>query len=230
MKKLFFSAGKETLAAIIASSKSKPVIFFFHGGGIKNEKEKLLYLMRDLMKKGVNSLAFDFSGVNESTGLMSSSNLEKRVQEARVVIEKYYSDSEKVNICAFSMGGYVAIKITELIKVKNLILFCPAVYNKRAYKVNFGDGFSKIIRKNKSWKNSDAWTILEKYKDNLLLFVPENDEIVPREISDLIYSSALNSKSRKMIILPEFSHGVHSWIVKKRKIRQGIIGEMVKKL
>ena len=52
MKKLFIKSGKETLAVIIASGKTKPDIFFLHGGGIKKEKEKFLYMMRDLAKHG----------------------------------------------------------------------------------------------------------------------------------------------------------------------------------
>ena len=161
---------------------------------------------------------------------MNNSSLEKRVSEAKTVIENYYNKDQKINICAFSMGGYVAIKITQLLNVGNLFLFCPAVYDKKAYKVNFGENFSKIIRKENSWKNSDAWQILRKYKNNLLLWVPEKDEIVPREISNLIYLNTKNCKSKKMTILPEFTHGVHSWIPRKRKIRHEIIKEMAESL
>ena len=174
-------------------------------------------------------MAFDFSGVNESSGKMSESNLQKRVAEAKSVIEKYYTKNQKINVAGFSLGGYVAIKLTQFFNVEKLMLFCPAVYDKKAYKINFGKKFSKAIRKEKSWKNSDVWRILGKFKNSLVMFVPENDEVVPREVSEKIYASAKKCRNKKIIILSNFTHKVHAQIVKKRKIRQEIIKEMVKK-
>lgn len=230
MEKIFFKSGREILAGLISSNKTKPDLFFFHGGGLKKEKEKFKYMMRDLAKQGVNSLAFDFSGVNESSGSFNDSSLEKRVSEAKSVIENFYTKNQPINVCGFSMGGYVAIKMTKIFKVKNLMLFCPAVYAKKAYRLNFGEQFSKILREEKSWKKSDAWGLLKKFKNNLIMFVPENDEVVPREVSDFIYSSAKNCRLKKEIILPNFTHKVHSIIPKKRKIRREIIAEITKSI
>lgn len=91
------------------------------------------------------------------------------------------------------MSGYTAIKLTEQIPSANLILIVPAIYHREAYIKQFDQGFTDIIRQEKSWNNSDAWDILNKFKGNLLVISTEHDSVIPKEIIDRILASANNA-------------------------------------
>ncbi len=68
------------------------------------------------------------------------------------------------HLIAASMGAYTAIRLTEIVSVKNLVLLVPAAYTPRAYHLPFGPAFSAAIRIPCSWKESDAYPILENFK------------------------------------------------------------------
>ncbi len=145
--KFNFKADLESLSAIkVASSENdKPSILFLHGGG-QADKYRTLYLAEKLSEKNINSLAFDHSGSGESSGKMSNSSLKKRFEESEKALS-FCSNSE-LTVCGSSMGAYVALKTLELdLNIKNLILFCPAVYDRKAFEINFDDDFTNIIRK-----------------------------------------------------------------------------------
>lgn len=66
-----------------------------------------------------------------------------------------------------SMGAYNAIRLTQLHRVDALVLIVPGVYTPSAYEVPFGPDFSAIIRRERSWIDSDAWDILSRFEGRL---------------------------------------------------------------
>ena len=92
------------------------------------------------------------------------------------------------------MSGYTAIKLTEAFKVDNLILFVPAVYTARAYRLPFGPEFSAAIRVPGSWNDSDAFDILSGFRGNLLIVAAESDRVIPVEVIEQLHASARNAR------------------------------------
>lgn len=168
-KTVTFTTNQETIAGTILykdENSIDPNFIFFHGGA--GNKERIYSVIPPVVDSGKSVLAIDFSGHGASTGELKKSSLKKRVEEATAAIDNYIETNDSLIICGASMGGYIAIKMLELYKVKSLILFCPALYDKNAYNVLFDEGFTDIIRTPQSWRNTDALRLLEDFTGNLL--------------------------------------------------------------
>jgi uncharacterized protein len=218
MEKITFKAGEEELKGLFYSKgNKKPDIFFLHGGG-QSSKERTAYLQKDLLKNNLTSFAFDFSGSGESSGSMGKSSLKKRIREAKSAINLF--DQKSINLCGSSMGAYIALSLLPDYDIKKLILFCPAIYDAKAKKVPFGEEFSKIIRAKNSWENSDIFPNLKKFRGDLLIFMGEKDEVIPREAISLLDKNFSNCNSKKIIFIPDCPHKMHQWIPKHKSIKK----------
>ncbi len=168
----------------------------------------------------MESFTFDFSGAG-GIGL-EDSNLEKRYNEAKKAI-KAFGLSEPLNIVGSSMGGYIAIKLSEAFTVANLFLFCPAVYTKRAFSVAFGPEFSTIIRAKESWKYTDAFEILKKFYGNVFIIIGEQDAVIPKEIIQMMSESLIHAKRKKMITIPQATHKLYEYLEEHADYRDIVV-------
>lgn len=199
-------------------------LLFIHGAGSSDRKrfEQLRTLLAD---RGIGSSSFDFIGHGESGGDLVGSSLESRVAQSSAVIDSQ-GISQPLSIIASSMGAYVAIKLTELYAVKNLILVAPAVYDTKSYNIPFGPAFTKVIRSPFSWRGTDAWKILENYEGNLLIYKAEKDQIIPHEIIERIYDSAWKAQSREVVMIKEATHSLAKWLDERPDSLHQIFGKI----
>lgn len=184
--------------------KSKDMLLMLHGGGPNASMERFSSLRNELLNKNISTFSFDFVGHGLTGGDIKSTNLQDRTYQAINVIESVHK--RPLSILATSMAAHTAIKITESHKIENIILTVPAVYNKKAYDVNFGPKFSDIIRQKRSWVNTDAWQILSEFKGQLIIISADQDKVIDREIPQRLYDSATEAKSRKIFHIQESSH------------------------
>lgn len=217
-KKVNFNVCGEQLAGIVVSKSDAdiPSLLFLHGGGGAN-KYRTLYLAERLLTYDISSFAFDHSGSGESTGMLEKSSLQKRHNEAVEAI-KFLTKEKPLTICGSSMGAYIALKLLGIENIKNLILFCPAIYDARAFSAEFNNDFTAIIRQKESFQNSDIFSVLEKFEGNLLIFIGQNDEVIPKKVIDLLDKSSLNTKKKEIIIIPGCPHKIHTWLSEHRDI------------
>ena len=206
-----FRVENEELHGVFFSKDNiRPSVFLMHGGGVLSSNERTLYLSNRLLAKDIPTFAFDFSGHGKSTGDLKESSLKKRQNEAINAI--CHADiSKPLTIVGASMSGYTAIKLIEDFDIKNLILFCPAVYDEKAYKIKFNEGFTEIIRKKESWRNSDAFSTLNKFSGNLLIIIGEDDQVIPEGVIDLIDQYSSRAKKKEIIKIPNCNHLIHNW-------------------
>lgn len=174
-----------------------------HGAG-KSSRKRFEKLRDSLNKKGLSSMCFDFIGHGESEGKMSNSSLKKRSKQAEIAIKQHAPNFS--TLIGSSMSAYTAIKLTKMFTIENLILMVPGVYTPKAYTLNFGPEFSKIIRVKKSWMDSDAFSILKKFKGNLLIIAAQNDSVIPNEILENIYDSAICANTKELHIVADAEH------------------------
>lgn len=212
MKTIRFSikVGMHNITGDLTETKEKPDLFMLHGAG-KSTRQRFDFMREKLLSKGLTSLSFDFPGHGETGGDLSRSSLRERTEIASNIISSY-SNGKPISIVGNSMSGYTAVKLTELHDVENLILIVPAAYDKAAYELNFNETFSKCLRREKSYMDSDSWKILKNYRGNLLIISAESDEVIPREISKRLISSSVNAKSRKLITVKNAPHGIMSFM------------------
>jgi len=158
-----------------------------------------------LQARGVASTSFDCIGHGDTGGQLQYSSLSSRTRQAAAVIGARKL-AQPLAIIGSSMGAYNAIKLTQTQQVAALILIVPGVYTPAAYDVPFGPQFSEIIRRDRSWADSDAWEILAEFKGELLVIAAEHDAVIPSEIPERLLLSAPKARSRRLRVVAGTDH------------------------
>jgi len=219
--------GNEIIACSLDYNEinNKPSVIFLHGAGPSN-KEQVKYLSELFVKNNQNVIRFDFSGQGESSGVLQEASLLKRQIEALAIIKYFNMNMENLTIVGTSMGGYIATSLAKLISIKNLILFCPAAYDIKAWDIQFNNGFTEILRRDISLLVSNIDDLLESFIGKSLLVLAEKDEIIQPIIVDM-YQKVLTKKSNHFTyIIPESPHPIHRWVVDKDIVRTNILNEI----
>ena len=198
--------GASTLIGDVLGQTNSPQVLVLHGAGNSN-RGRFRTLREELFAKGISSAAFDFVGHGDTGGDLKSSSLSSRTRQTCRVVDSL-NLQQPFSVIGASMSAYTSVKLLEHFQIKSLILLVPAMYTSQAYTTPFNRGFSDIIRQPQSWVQSDAWRILADYTGRLLIVAGENDQIIPRDVINRIYNSAVNAVERKLYIAPNASHFV----------------------
>ena len=190
-----------------AINNRKPHVMVLHGAG-DGTKERCDGLCQILLQKGVGSLSFDFSGCGESSNKYPIS-INKRIKEASRIADKYMEDN--FSIAAFSMSGHIAVELSSIYKnrVHSLMLLSPAVYSDECITLDFGDEFSKCIRRKFSYLNSSIWQKIQDYQGKVLLITPEYDDVIPQDVFSKIEECSADFYQLK---LNGATHSIGKWI------------------
>lgn len=213
------------IIADILPNGSTPKIFCMHGAGISNRK--IFDPFRQLLlENNISSCALDFIGYGNTGGIVEESSLKSRTNQAELIIEKTKMIKPLV-IIGGSMGGYNAIKLTEIYPTELLVLSAPAVYRKDVYGIPFGDKFSSLIREPNSWENTDAWEILNKYKGKILILSAMDDKVIPSEIIQKIYDNSQNAEYREILTIPNAPHRLISYLGEHREDLKIVVDKII---
>ena len=218
--------GASSLAGDILSNNAAADVVVLHGAG-KSSRHRFYSIRERLLAHGISSLAFDMIGHGDTGGNLSESSLKDRTLQAKSVINSC-KISEPLSLIGASMSGYTAIKLTQHFHVMNLILFVPAIYSRHAYSLRFDDGFSKVIREQKSWYDSDAWNILRNYKGNLLLVTAKNDDVIPKDVVRRIFKSATKSKKKVIHEVQGSPHQILGYLAERPRMFKEVISQMIR--
>ena len=228
-KSISLKVNEEILSGVIFSKNNidiPPQFIFLHGAGT-GVKEKVLSIAAPIIEHNINILAFDFSGHGESSGQLKQGSLEKRVHEAKVMIEQLASKEKPLIVCGSSMGGFIAIKLLEFFKIKTLILLCPALYDKQAYATPFDNSFTEIIRSPESWKKTDVLPLLENFTGHILIVIGEKDTVIPPGVTELIHFHTPNASKKELHVIENCPHNITTWILdqesEQNKLHQKIL-------
>jgi pimeloyl-ACP methyl ester carboxylesterase len=179
-------------------------LVLLHGAGL-GTRDRYRSFRASLAQRSIGSLAFDFIGFGETGGDIGDSSLKSRTEQAFAVMDAMKMEGPFF-LLGSSMGAYTAVKLLEIYAVEGIIFFVPAVYDIAAYAVPFGEEFSNIIRKNKSWMASDAWNILQAYRGRMLLVAAGKDDVIPGDVIRRIYQASINASSREQYTVQQSPH------------------------
>jgi pimeloyl-ACP methyl ester carboxylesterase len=177
---------------------------YLHGAGASTRHGHSL-LRGALRQRGIGTTCFDCIGHGETGGSLAQSSVASRTRQARAVVEAR-GLPQPLAVFGVSMGAYNAIKLTEHYQVEALVLMVPGVYTPEAYEVPFGPEFSAIIRRERSWADTDAWDILARFEGDLLVLAAEHDAVIPLEIPLRLVASAVKARSSKLHVVPGAEH------------------------
>lgn len=218
----FDSEGYKISGTLYKSDPEAALVIFIQGGAkLPRKNGPYTKWQEHLMEKSISSFIFDYRGLGESEGNFSETSLKTRCEDVKNAIEFLKTYSKNVpHLIAISMGGPVAIRIAED-NASGLILLVSAAYSEEAWGKKFGPDFKEAITKPESWINSPDFTSLQRCNNKLMLFYAENDEIIPKAITDR-YAEIVKSKNGKVLVGENDTHT--SWKEDgKRQVLDAII-------
>jgi uncharacterized protein len=179
-----------------------------HGAGASTRH--MHHLLRNaLQQRGVGTTCFDCVGHGETGGALAQSSVASRTRQAEAVIAARAMD-QPLALIGISMGAYNALRVAQTHPVDALVLMVPGVYTPPAYDVPFGPEFSAIIRRERSWADTDAWDMLARFEGSLLVVAAEHDAVIPRDIPERLVASAVRARQRELMVVEGGAHN-HVW-------------------
>lgn len=162
-------------------------VLIMHGAGTASQ-QRMLPLAGDFARRGRRAAVFDFSGHGRSTGLLPDLSLRRRRDQARAVIDRVLPAKAPLLLLGFSMSGQTVADLVEVYgeRVTGVGLFSPAVYDAAAWDVPFGLGFSALIRRPDSWRDTRAFASFAAFQGSAVLVVPEQDDVIPPDVTRLL--------------------------------------------
>ncbi|MGV7210315.1 alpha/beta hydrolase [Oxalobacteraceae bacterium A2-2] len=179
-------------------------VLYVHGAGNSSRHGHRL-LRGALQDRGIGSTCFDCIGHGETGGALAQSSVASRTRQALAVAHQRELP-QPLAIIGASMGAYNALRLTRHAQVDALVLIVPGVYTPPAYEVPFGPEFSAIIRRERSWADSDAWDILAGFRGRLLVIAAEHDAVIPLEIPQRLVAAARQAQSSVLHVVQGAQH------------------------
>jgi pimeloyl-ACP methyl ester carboxylesterase len=124
------------------------------------------------------------------------------------------------------MGGHIALSLLRAHQVETLLLIAPAIYAMEAFAVPFGPGFSEIIRRNESWQRADVLEPLQSFRGNLLIYVGEDDAVIPPGVIDLLDEHSPNASTKRIVRVPGWGHRLPVWLAEDQAARMVLAQEL----
>ncbi len=123
-------------AVVHDMGNESPVVVMFHGFTGNHIESHFLFarLSKELEKKGISSVRFDFRGSGDSDGTFEEMTLSSEISDAKTVVEyarKRFGGN--LGILGLSMGGTVALMTAPELNPKALCLWAPASKNKEVF-------------------------------------------------------------------------------------------------
>jgi len=196
--------------------------FIFHGGG-PSTKDDTAYLVPTLLDNKHNCIRVDFSGHGDSTGKIAESSLAKRRAEAQIVINRFMADDKKLTFIGTSMAGHIVCSLVHDYEVDKLVLFCPAAYSIDAWNCRFDQGFTEAIRKHNSYYQNNIKELLQCFNGKIMLILPENDEIIPKEVNDTYISEVSKRSNSSVYYVSNCTHPIHRWLKNREEDKQKLL-------
>ncbi len=207
------------------SPSTCPVVILFHGfTGSKTEGKSLFVrFARELLKNGMGTVRFDFSGSGESDGLFSNMTFSLEVEEAEEILKMVHTldwvDSEKIMLTGFSMGGAIAAQVAKKYpnQVHKLCLWSPAgnmseiasAHFKKSPKLANGNmdigGLELGLAFYEDLKDRDLYEGISVYKNPVMIIHGTKDQSVPYEYGQK-YAKSYSKNKVKIHLIRDADH------------------------
>jgi dienelactone hydrolase len=200
------------------TAKKVPAVLFLHGGG---RYETNLYdeWQSYLGDHGIASLIVYSRGVHTSEGNFEDGSLENRLADAEAAYKLLPSeptvDPSRVCIYGSSMGGHVAVRLSQNVPSTMLVLQSAAAYAKEAESLPLNKQFTDALSIPNSWESSPVFDELQTYNGFVYVIYGKNDTVIPTDVQQRFELSIRNGKFERL------SCGTH--LLLRQKDEEGIL-------
>lgn len=208
--------GKMIFGTIFEPEKSnKNGVIFFHGWG--SSRKGYVDRANALCELGYTCLIIDLMGFGESEGDYYELSIINHLDEAIASYDylKNYANISEISVCGKSFGGFLTVLLSEKRPIKSMVLNAAAIYKDDILeKNNIWSTEILLLNEINKFKNiesfnySKAINIIQKYTGSLLVVGCENDEIIPKIITDTYFKSATNTSYKEIIWIKGARHAL----------------------
>ncbi|HLZ98927.1 MAG TPA: alpha/beta fold hydrolase [Steroidobacteraceae bacterium] len=190
--------GARVLVSTRASSGPNAVIYF--GGNGETVFESLPPLQRAFPETAL--FALHYRGYNGSTGTPTEASL---IADAQILFDQVHQDHAHITLIGRSLGSGVAIHLASLRPVARLVLVTPydSLQDLAARRFPFFPIRWLLLDKFESWRYAP------KISAPTLLLAAQNDEVIPRASTELLYRH-LPKGLATLIVVPDAAHNTIS--------------------
>ena len=194
------------------SQRNRQLRDFCYIPGATATASKVHDISGPLLNAGIRIISFNQSGTGDDEPNRHKSSLARREHEARNAFTMFADHTKPLTVCGASMGGHNAAHMLEHFKVESLILLYAAMYNRNAFNLKFGSGFTECIRQFESWRDSEILDLLERFEGRLLIVHGQKDEVVPMDVVNLFDQYSSRTSEKEIIIIPDCPHRIFPWL------------------
>ena len=222
------------------SSDPTPLVLLVHGhGGTRHEAGGFTRVAQALGEQGIASIRMDFPGCGDSTEPFSHNNLSNMMLD--VIAAKTYAmtqgniDASRVAMLGFSMGGRLAMLLTEGNQdYAALAMWAPAGINGAGDMVKYLGGprryeEMKTQARNEGYapfttfwgqkqqlglqwfldmETSKPLDAIYEYTGDVFVLYGDQDDVVPPRVSELVITNAKKAATVKRYVVKGADHGL----------------------
>ncbi len=220
----FSSHGEEVHGTLIIPQKLKnknPGVVLIHGFG-SNEKN-YIPLGERLAEIGIVAFTINLRGHkgnnNVEDFLKVKDGFEDGLASFDFLTSFEFIDKERIGICGASFGGGICAYVSGRRKVKSIVLRAPATYSDYLLNLTLPEILKEEGDKFNNMENIfDTIPIksLEEFKGYLLIITSENDEVIPKRMTDAFLHAARNAAHKDLTKIKDATHGLDNDIWKEK--------------
>lgn len=199
--------------------QNPPGVILFHGSGSKGVALQLL--AEKLGNNGIFSFFFHFRGCGESDGNFYEQTTGDALKDARRAFDLLLEqniDHSRIGLVGSSFGGNLATLILSEYPIKSLILKAPSTLVMPINsKIDMGteeDEHNYFFNQTEKWEKAQNFDNIKDFTGDLLIIESTRDYIIPHDLIQRYYDSAVKSKNKKIEILKGADHRLseESWV------------------
>lgn len=198
--------GAQLNGLYLDNADSNELIFFIQGNGMQLTKGGLS-VAKTLSALNKDIIIFDHRGVGASSGQATIENLASDAKAQLAFIQQQYTP-EKLIVHGFSLGSFIAARISKNSNISALILQGSATnvddwidartpwYSKPFFTIDVDEAFQQV---------DNLVVVKEQYNGPLLVIAGEDDQMAPAELSTKLFNAS-QSPNKQLLMVEGADH------------------------
>lgn len=204
-----------TLINPVVTEQKVPAVVFYHGM-VSKRKPRYVKRARELARRGIAILTFDFRGCGESDGKLGELSLADWFSDALLAFDyladQSFVNKERIGISGKSFGGYMAALVCAERNVKSIVVQAPGLYDDAWFEQKFSwdESFMqqrKDYRNGPNVLNNKAIAAIQQFNNPLLVIGSELDDVCPKHTLEG-YFNASTSDQKKLAWIKSADHAL----------------------
>ena len=191
-----------------------PAILFIHAW--RGDQEGNIERAQPLVEKGYICMTFDLRGHGKDKENRDKFSLKDFLGDATQAYDELASlesvDKEDISVVGASMGGYLAILLSQKRKIAHLALRAPADYPNEWFDKSLGKMFEEntnlLSWKEEARENKETYSLetLNYFQGDCLIVESEKDDTIPHQTIVNYLNTITNKEKLSYVVLENAPH------------------------